>query len=160
MLNSPADMARGRRLKIAFGELVRLVGDDADAANISRVSRPTIARYRSLAAAEADFFAPIDVVADLERVAGSHPVTQLLCQMMGGTFVAEPEAPATDESLLASMSRLHSEFAEVTATVCTGLADRHWCEGDAAACVSQLDDVIRVAVQMRALARQTEGNPK
>ena len=159
VLNSPADLARGRLLKITFGELVRLVGDDSVASTITRVSRPTIARYRSLSPADAEYFAPTDVVADLERVAGARPVTELLCQMAGGTFVAEPEVPATEESLLAAMSRLATEFADVTTAICAGLADGKWCDRDASECIRQLNDVIRVSVQMRALARSTEGKP-
>lgn len=149
-------------LKRATSEMVKGVGGLEAGAAFTRIGKSMLADYGSLN--KADCFVPIDVVADLEPLArertGWPHVTQALCKAMGGTFVAEPDAPATDESLLAAMSRLHGEFAEVTATVCAGLADRHWCEGDAVACVSQLDDVIRVAVQMRALARQTEGKPK
>ena len=157
MLNLPVDLARGRHIKIAFGELVRLVGDDAVAATITRVSRATIARYRSLSPADAEYFPPADVVADLERVAGVCPVTELLCQMAGGTFVAEPDAPASEQSLLAAMSQLAIEFAEVTTAISAGLADARWCDRDANECVRQLNDVIRVSAQMRALARLTEG---
>lgn len=157
MLNLPVDLARGRLIKIAFGELVRLVGDDTVAATITRVSRATIARYRSLSPADAEYFPPADVVADLERVAGVCPVTELLCQMAGGTFVAEPDAPASEQSLLAAMSQLAIEFAEVTTAISAGLADARWCDRDANECVRQLNDVIRVSAQMRALARLTEG---
>jgi hypothetical protein len=148
-------MARGRLIKISFGELVRLVGDDSVAATITRVSRATIARYRSLSPADAEYFPPTDVVADLERVAGARPMTELLCRMAGGAFVAEPEAPATPADLLTLCAQLSSEFNDSVAAVCAGLADGTWCSKDGARLGIELDQLLRIVVQMRAVARHT-----
>lgn len=157
MHSSPADLARGRLIKIAFGDLVRLVGDDAVAATITRVSRATIARYRSLSSADAEYFPPADVLADLERVAGACPVTELLCHLAGGAFVAEPEAPVTGADLFEKQSALAKEFADVTRALCAGMRDGHWDPADGAALEKQCDDLIVVAIRMRALARFTKG---
>ena len=79
---------------------------------------------------------------------------------MGGTFVAEPDAPASSADLLAMMSMLSSEFNDATGAVCAGLADGKWCAKDSARLEPALDDVIRVAVQMRALARSINEREK
>lgn len=146
-------------LKRATVEMVKGVGGQDAAALFTRVRKSMLSDYGN--ENRPDLFAPIDVIVDLEPLAqersGWPHVTQALCKLMGGTFVPEPDARATEESLLAVMSRLSTEFAEVTSALCTGLADKHWCEQDGAELESQLNDVIRVAIQMRALARSTEG---
>lgn len=156
MASALSTSARNRRLKIAFGELVHAVGDDSDAANITRVGRSTIARYRSLAPADADFFAPVDVVYDLERVAGVPLVTKLLCELGGGTFEGLPEAkPASDA--LTGLHNLSTEFNDVTGAICEGLKDGNLCDTDREAIVRELDQLLQRVTELRAWARKTNG---
>lgn len=144
-------------LKRATVEMIRGVGGLEAGAGFTRVGKSMLADYGS--ANKADCFAPIDVIADLEPLArertGWPHVTQALCKTMGGTFVPEPDAPATDADLLSMMSALSTEFNDATKAVCAGLSDGRWCSADSARLERELDDVIRVAVQMRSIARLT-----
>lgn len=144
-------------LKRATADMVKGVGGLEAAASFTRVGKSMLAEYGSIN--RPDCFAPIDVIADLEPLArersGWPHVTQALCKAMGGTFVPEPDAPVGEADLLFTMSRLSKEFADVTTALCTGLADGRWCERDGAELAAQLEDVIRVTIQMRALARST-----
>lgn len=152
-----SDAVKGRMLKIKFGELVGRIGGLEAAASFCRVGKSTLARYASTVQADADCFAPIDVVRDLEALAGEPIITTTLCAMADGVFVAVPSAPAGTGDLLTMMSALSGEFNDTTRVVCAGLADGKFCPVDAAKLERELDDVIRVAVSMRALARSIHG---
>lgn len=142
-------------LKRATGEMIRGVGGLEAGAQFTRVGKSMLADYGSQN--KGDCFAPIDVVADLEPLSrertGWPHVTQALCKLMGGTFVAEPEVPATTADLLALSSRLSSEFNDAHGAVCAGLADGNWCRKDGERLEAELDQLLRVVVQMRAVAR-------
>jgi hypothetical protein len=147
-------------LKRATSEMVKGVGGLEAGAVFTRVGKSMLADYGS--PNKADCFAPIDVIADLEPLArertGWPHVTQALCKAMGGTFVPEPEAPATGADLLSLSSQLSSEFNDAIGAVCAGLADGKWCSRDGARLDGELDQLLRVVVQMRAVARfTTEG---
>ena len=155
-----SDAVKGRMLKIKFGELVGRIGGLEAAASFCRVGKSTLARYASIVQADAECFAPIDVVRDLEALAGEPIVTATLCAMADGVFVAIPNTPAGTGDLLAMMSALSGEFNDTTRVVCAGLADGKFCPVDAAKLERELDDVIRVAVGMRALARSIHGGER
>lgn len=145
-------------LKRATVEMVRGVGGLEAGASFTRVGKSMLADYGSLN--KADCFAPLDVIADLEPLArertGWPHATQALCKIMGGTFVAEPDVPASNADLLTQLAVLSGEFNDVTRVVCEGLRDGSWGGADGAALEQQLDDVIRVTVQMRAHARSSQ----
>lgn len=147
-------------LKIKFGELVGRIGGLEAAASFCRVGKSTLARYASIVQADAECFAPVDVVRDLEALAGEPIVTATLCGMAAGVFVTVPNTPAGTGDLLATMSALSGEFNDTTRVVCAGLADGKFCPVDAAKLERELDDVIRVAVGMRALARSIHGGER
>jgi hypothetical protein len=155
-----SDAVKGRMLKIKFGELVGKIGGLEAAASFCRVGKSTLARYASNVQSDAECFAPIDVVRDLEALAGEPVVTSTLCAMADGVFVAVPNTPAATGDLLAMMSALSGEFNDTTRVICAGLADDNFCAVDAAKLERELDDVIRVAVGMRALARSIHGGDR
>lgn len=144
-------------LKRATVEMIRGVGGLEAGAGFTRVGKSMLADYGS--PNKPDCFAPIDVVADLEPLSrersGWPHVTQALCKMMGGTFVAEPDAPATSADLLSLCAQLSDEFNDSVAAVCAGLADGTWCSKDGARLGGELDQLLRIVVQMRAVARHT-----
>lgn len=141
---------KGRILKVRFGELVAKVGGIEAAASLTRVGKSAIARYASLNPAEAECFAPVDIVRDLEAVAGEAIVTAALCTMADGTFVALPDAPATREDLLTLLARQAKEQSDTTAAICAGLADGKLDAADAEKILAELDQLIRVSAHMRA----------
>lgn len=155
-----SDAVKGRMLKIKFGELVSRCDGLEAAASFCRVGKSTLARYASIVPADAECFAPIDVVRDLEALAGEAIVTSTLCVMADGVFVAVPSMPATTGDLLAMMAALSGEFNDTTRAVCNGLADGNFCAVDAEKLERELDDVIRVAVGMRALTRSIHGGKR
>ncbi len=148
-----------RALKRATMETLRGVGGVEAAAAFCRPGKSQLSDYGN--ENRPDSFMPLDVIADLEPLArdreGSPHILHLLCQMMGGVYVALPDTPVTTGRLLEMMSRLSAEFNDVTHAVCAGLADNDFCAADAMRLESQLDDVIRVAAGMRALARSIKG---
>lgn len=141
---------RERKLKIAFGELVGLVGGVEAAASDCRVSKSTIARYASLSPADAECFAPVDVVRALEAVAGQAVITAELANMADGVFMKLPSVMRPAD-LFAALSDLSREASELTAAICAGFNDGKFCDLDAAKARSECDDVIERAAQMRAL---------
>jgi len=155
-----SDAVKGRMLKIKFGELVSKTGGLEAAASFCRVGKSTLARYASNVQADAECFAPIDVVRDLEALAGEPVVTATLCAMADGVFVSVPNTPVTTGDVLGMMAALSGEFNDTTRVVCAGLADGNFCAVDAAKLERELDDVIRVAVGMRALARSIHGGDR
>lgn len=148
-----------RALKIATQETISGVDGLDKAASFCRVGKTQLSDYQNVN--RPDSYMPLDVIAKLEPLArdreGSPHITHLLCQLMGGVFVAVPDTPVTTGRLLETMAALHSEFSEVTQAVCAGLADHDFCALDAARLESELEDVIRVAVTMRAMARSIKG---
>jgi hypothetical protein len=134
---------KSRMLKLKFGELLGRIGSLDDAVPFCRVGKSALARYASTGAADAEFFAPIDVVRDLEALAGAPIVTSILCEAADGVFVPVPSVAASG--------------GDTTRAICTGFADGRFCALDAEKLERELDDTIRVAVNMRALARSIQG---
>ncbi len=140
------------KLKSATEEMIKGVGGLEAAAGFCRVGKSTLGE--ALSVNHDTRFVTLDVIADLEPLARSREgwphVTRNLCQIMGGTFVALPDAPATREDLLSLLASLTKELSEVTAAVCTGLADNNFDQTDARKTLTEVDDAIRVAAAMRA----------
>ncbi len=141
---------RDRKLKIAFGELVALVGGLEAAASTCRVSKSTLARYASLSPADAECFAPVDVVRALEAVTGQAVVTSELACMADGTFVKLPSV-ARPAELFGALAALSRETSDTTTAICTGFNDGKFCDVDAGKTLAEVNDVIARATQMRAL---------
>ena len=149
-------------LKRATREMIKGVGGLEAAAPYCRVGKSALGEYQS--DHKSDCFVTLDVIADLEPLArardGWPHVTQALCATMGGVFVAVPESAASSGDLLDMMATLSGEFNDTTRAVCSGLADGKFCSADADKLERELDDVIRVAVGMRALARSIHGGER
>lgn len=141
---------RDRALKIAFGELLGLVGGLEAAAGLCRVGKSTLARYASLSPADAECFAPVDVVRALEAVAGEAIVTTALATMADGTFVKLPSV-AHPADLFGALAALSREVSDTTTAICAGFNDGKFCDVDAGKTLAEVDDVIARATQMRAL---------
>lgn len=149
-------------LKRATQEMIKGCGGLEAAQPYARVGTSNLSDYYN--PSKPNYFVPIDVVADLEPLArardGWPHVTQALCKTMGGVFVPLPEAAPSSADLLSMMSALSAEFNDTTRAVCTGLSDGTFCRDDAGRLERELDDVIRVAVGMRSLARSISGGDR
>ena len=76
-------------LKATFRELVKLVGSETHAARLTRVSQQHVGRYGNVTEEFSEYFAPIDVVADLEAEVGP-VVTRELARLCGHLLVELP----------------------------------------------------------------------
>lgn len=141
---------KGRMLKERTGELVAAVGGLEAAASYCRVTKTTLGRYTSLAAADADYFAPIDVVRCLETAAGDPIVTAHLSTEAGGVFVAVPDVSASGADLLHLLAVQSRESSELTTAMCDGLADGVLTAAEARKAMREAEQLAAVAMQMRA----------
>ncbi|WP_455156081.1 phage regulatory CII family protein [Sphingomonas zeae] len=150
-------------LKNATAEMIKGVGGVEAAATFCRVGKSTLSDAQSWR--RPDVFVALDVVADLEPLArdrtGWPHVTRALCTAMGGVFVPLPEAQATREDLLmllAAKARESGELTEAAITCCTAVDDNPAVRAAAARrAIKELDDVVAVAMTMRAALETLEG---
>lgn len=141
---------RDRMLKVRFAELIAAIGGSREAAGFCRVNHSVLSGYASLSPADAERFPPADVVRDLEAVAGQAVVTAHLAVEAGGTFVAVPDAPAGCVDLLQLLAAQSKESSDLTAAICSALADGKIDSREGRKAIEEIDQLVRVAMQMRA----------
>ena len=141
---------RDRMLKVRFGELLARVGGSREASGFCRVAHSVLSGYASLSPADAERFPPIDVVRDLEAVAGEPIVTMHLAVEAGGVFVEVPSVQATGADLLTLLAAQSREGSDLTNALCLGLADGRLCGADARKAREEVRQLVRVAMQMDA----------
>lgn len=154
-ISAPKSVKR-RMLKVAFEELVDLVGGQIPAEANCRASQSSIQRWGSTTPDNEERFPPLDVVRDLEAIAGDAVVTKMMASMAGLTVVTLPSV-ARPADLFTALSDLSREASELTAAICAGFNDGKFCDLDAAKARSECDDVIERAAQMRALLNTIVG---
>ncbi|MBQ1480650.1 MAG: hypothetical protein IIZ30_11490 [Sphingomonas sp.] len=151
------------KLKQATGEMIKGVGGVETAATFCRVGKSTLSDAQNWR--RPDVFVALDVVFDLEPLArdrsGWPHVTRALCTAMGGVFVPLPDAQATRADLLALLATKARESSELTAAfiACCTADDSDPVARAAAArrAIKELDDVVAVAMTMRAELETLEG---
>ncbi|MEK9212292.1 phage regulatory CII family protein [Sphingomonas sp. 2378] len=140
-------------LKRATDDLLSGVGGQVKAAGFTRVGQSTLSTYASRH--NRDAFMPIDIVADLEPLAmdreGWPHVTQALCAVMGGVFVALPEVPASDGDLLTMLGRLSKEAGDVTQEMCAALSDGRIDRVEQAKIRREVRHLLEIAVALDAI---------
>lgn len=150
-------------LKRATAEMIKGVGGVEAAAGFCRVGKSTLSDAQNYR--RPDVFIALDVVFDLEPLArdrtGWPHITRELCTAMGGVFVPLPEAQATRADLLALLATKARESSELTAAfiACCTTDDADPATRAAAArrAIKELDDVVMVAMTMRAELETLEG---
>jgi hypothetical protein len=138
-------------LKVASKALIRAYGGQIPAgALLGRVQ----SRYCDAGAANTATFLTIHEVAELEdRTSGSagHPiVTRTLARRQGFELVALPRALPCADDMLACVSALLKEGGDVMAAVGEALRDGKWNKNEARNAGEQADELIAVAVTLRA----------
>jgi hypothetical protein len=102
-------------------------------------------------------FLRADEIAKLEDVTVGQPghpiVTRVLAKRQGFELVREPTAPASDTDMLKLLAHQAKEHGDVSQKILEALADQKWTVAEAADVESELDDVIALAVAMRAEVR-------
>lgn len=142
-----------RALKAMFRVLIGKCGGLDASAAVVRVGRSQLANYTDM---HSDQFAPADVVADLEAVAGEPWVTSELARR--GGFILLPAVPEGDGVLAKDMAALCREFSEA----CGAYADAMSNDGqvdmaEAERIARELGDVVRIASGALAHLRKARG---
>ena len=149
-------------LKRATDDMLAALGGQTKAAPFTRVGQSTLSTYASVH--NRDAFAPIDIIADLEPLTrdseGFPFVTQALCAVMGGVFVALPDVPASDADMLTMMGRLSKEAGDVTQAICGALADGRVDRVEQTNIRSEVRQLLEIAVALDAIVANIpiEGN--
>lgn len=107
-------------LKAAFRRLLKAAGGQEAAEMVTRGRHQTLNRYGN--PKEEDCFAPIDVIADLEREIDEPVVTQHLAEM-NGYMLVKKAAVAADANLLVHVSALAGESGQAVQATVEALTD-------------------------------------
>lgn len=125
-------------LKTAFRALVDGCGGLEAAALVTRVGRSVLSDYSH--PQKPDCLPPVDVVADLEAVAGAPLVTAVQARLARHVLVPLPEAVAGESS--AVIAAAFSESSDALCTFVRCMADGEMCDQDRAAIAGELHTAI------------------
>lgn len=132
-----------RALKALFRVLLQRCGGLDAAAACVRVGRSQLANYTDM---HSDQFAPVDVVAELEAVAGEPVVTADLARRAGCILL--PVVDHAEGRLGQDMAQLGREVGEVFAAYAESLShDGQMDPAEAERVERELADVVRVATR-------------
>lgn len=112
-------------LKTVFRMLLKLAGGQEAAENFTRGKHQTLNRYGNASEDNRDCHAPIDVIADLERVVGEPIVTKQLADMSGYLLVKKMENVGSSDMLahLVNVGKETGDVMTVLSDVASGGAD-------------------------------------
>ncbi|MFW2829902.1 hypothetical protein [Sphingomonas sp. ID0503] len=147
--------ARRRAIKIAFGELIGKIGGIEAAAGFTRVGKSTLARYYSLAPADAECFPPADVIDDLERVAGDPIVTRMMAR--GQDYLLLRDVQAGSVSIIdlhAAIANCAKEHGDAVASLLSALTDLALTPAEARRVIREMDEELQAHLRLRALVAQ------
>lgn len=136
-------------LKTAFRDLVKAVGTQQQCAERTRVDQTTISNYGSTDQRNAEVFAPIDVIADLEAEVGPI-VTLKLARLCNHELVPLPAVVRTRNPLGKITGAAMKETAEVFAKLGAYLDDGRLDAAEAAKLDDEIDEAIRMLLALRA----------
>ncbi|WP_313613436.1 hypothetical protein [Agrobacterium sp.] len=139
----PTTQEERRDLKATVGRLLRQVGA-SNVAKESRVGEAHLSRYVS--PREKDFM-PLDVLADVERIAGYPLVTEFMAELNGYRLVAsEAEVDAPD---MEDVSRLADTKGKLLSALITSFLDGKIDAHERRALLPLLDDAIAQMQELR-----------
>lgn len=144
-------------LKTATRGLIKAIGTETDAATVTRVAQQHLSRYVSTASDNAEMFAPVDIVADLEAECGQPIVTRKLAEFSGHELVPLPEILRDGNGLDQVSGAAVKETGEFLAALGTALADGKLGEKEMAAVSSEGREVIAVVWRLIRMAEISDG---
>lgn len=155
-MSEPRDLTLAvpdQHLKVASASLIREFGGQVAAGeHFGRAQ----SRFSDVGSRTTGVFLTIREVAELEDcTAGKagHPiVTRALAKRQGFELVKLPPALPECADLLQLAASLAKEGGDVISGVGTALSDGKFCDRDAARILSETDQLIEVAVRLRAIA--------
>lgn len=118
-------MARSsyRHLKAATHALYAQFGGQDSASLFTRVSQQTLSRYSCFGDDNAERFAPIDVVADIETELGNPIVTRALAGLSDHLLIKRPVAVSTKSDNARELGVVAKECGEVVSAFAESVAD-------------------------------------
>lgn len=131
-------------LKAAFRRVVRDAGGIESAAMVTRVGKSNLSDYENVSR---PFFAPVDVVLDLESDCREPHVTRQLAHAQGYALVPV-RAEASDPELAQRLAKLGEEVSQVFARGAAALSGGVE-PAEARALIPEVDDVLKAASQLR-----------
>ena len=139
-------------LKSAFRALVSRFGKQEHAASLTRVGQQEISRYGSVRPDDAERYAPIDVIADLEHEVGP-VVTEELARLAHCRLVPLPAIARTRNPLGLVTAKAMRETSEVFVRLATFLDDGVLSSAEGQHLDREIDDAI---VHLLALKAQVD----
>lgn len=137
-------------LKAATRLVLRDCGGLDAAAASSRVGRSQFSDYAN---PNSDKFIPVDVAIDIEAIGGIPHVTAALARAQGYELL--PVEPRDRGQLGLALAAISAGVGTLFATVATAFADGHLTPEEEADLYRDLDNVIRLASEARALLRRS-----
>lgn len=147
-------------LKTATRALIKVIGTETDAAGVTRVAQQHLSRYVSTSPDNAEFFAPIDIIADLEAECGQPVVTRKLAELGGHELVPLPELMRDGSGLDQVSAAAVKEAGEFLAALGTALADGKLGETELASVSAAGREVIAVVWRLIRLAESQGRQPR
>lgn len=142
-----------RALKVRFAVLVQRCGGYVAAAAGCRVGSTQLNNYASMAH---DQFAPLDVVADLEEIAGEPLVTAELARRAG--YLLLPLDQQAEGQFAASMARLGKEVGESFSAYGESMADSRLARSEMERLARELAEVAAAAKAALAILTRKMGS--
>lgn len=136
-------------LKAATRLLIRDLGGVDAAAACSRVGRSLMSDYGNPGS---DRFIPVDVILDTEAIGGAPRVTAALARSQG--YELCPVVPRERGALGEALARISVGVGSLFSTVAASFADGVLSDAERAELAQNLDEVIRLSAEARALLRR------
>ena len=139
-------------LKTATRLIIHDLGGIDAAAAASRVGRSQFSDYTQPGS---DRFIPVDVLLDVEALADAPHVTAALARTLG--YELTPVMPRDRGQLGEALARLSLEVGELFATASRAFSDGRLTDEEREQMAKDIDDVVRVGNEARALLRRDIG---
>jgi hypothetical protein len=139
-------------LKTTFRALRRRIGKQDAAASLTRVSQQHISRYEALGEDDAEYFPPIDVIADLERECGEPIVTRRLAELSRHVLVCLPQVGDRHAPLGRVSAEALKEVGDVFSTLGEQLSDGIFTSVEDRLLGREIDEAIVKLLQLKAQA--------
>lgn len=148
----PHTISSYKQFKVAFGQILSSCGGATNLSGITRVGQSAL--YQMASTNEAKHFPPVDVVADLEQVAGDPVVTRVLARLSGYTLTPIREVACVG-SISLVLAKLGKEVSEVFSSAAQSLEDEKLCPREAQVVLRDVDEAMAVLEVLRGKLKAT-----